>query len=203
MGDKLKVQNYWKIDEQSDVLISLREVLHQLGQVADNINCWKWAVIAMASALNGALTCNLTGTMQIGALKEETAKKTILALQHGSTVALPRPWLASPLDLLKRAAGTKRLERAGPPLVLENHQVTRFKKLFYFRDEFLHFKPVSWSIEVSGMPIIFKGMIQIIHQIIEDGWSFRHMDDSLVNELRETCLEIIKILTDLEQILEG
>ena len=89
---------YLSTDEQHDVVVSLSEVAHQLERVAaGNIHCWKWATIALASAVNGALTCHLSGTMQVGALDEDDAYATIAALQKGAPVAVPtKPRLASP-----------------------------------------------------------------------------------------------------------
>ncbi len=99
------VETYLSTDEQHDVLVSLREVLHQVERVAaGDIHCWKWAVIALASAVNGTLTCNLSGTMQVGALRKDDAEQTIMALQRdGATEMPPKPRLAPPDILLKRA----------------------------------------------------------------------------------------------------
>ena len=165
-------------DEQRDVLVSLVEVRSQLERVSSgDIQSWKWAIIAMASAVNGALTCNLSGTIQVGALREDDAKQTISALQADSKNGLPNnPRLASPKELLKRARRSdKRFERAGPTIAIDSSQTKAFNQLFEFRNAFLHFEPLGWSIETSGMVHIFERVFSIVDQTICDGWSFRHL----------------------------
>ncbi len=172
--------NYLSTDEAHDVLISLSEVLHQMERVAQgDIHCWKWAVIAMASAVNGAMTCHLSGSMQAGALTEVDARATIDALQNDKHDKLPqRPKLANPHELLKRVRREdKRLERAGCVLTLNVEQKRAFKRLFELRNDFSHFEPKGWSIEVSGMPSIMLESLKIIEQIYSAGWAFRHLDD--------------------------
>lgn len=195
---KQQMPNYLRTDEQHDVLVSLREVKHQLQRIDQDLNCWKWAVIALASAVNGGLTCNLTGTMQVGALTEKRAKLTIEALQSEPPKEIPDPRLAGPRDLLRRAQGvSKRFERAGRQLPLTESQTSSFKRLFDFRDMFVHFKPTGWSIEVSGMPSIFQDVMQIIEASVSDGWSFRHLEPELQDELTLLCNEIAQ---ELEQL---
>ncbi len=185
---------YLRTDEQHDVLVSLKEVRNQIVRTDQDIDCWKWALIALASAVNGALTCNLSGTMQVGALCQKNAKRTITALQMDSSEELPEPRLANPHELLRRAKGEGRIEQAGPLIYATASQEKSFLRLFEFRNQFIHFHPTSWSIEITGMPSIFLDVMQIIEGTIDDGWSFRHLDETLGAELRTLFAEIVKEL---------
>jgi hypothetical protein len=189
-------------DEQHDVLVSLIEVEHQLRRVADgNIHCWKWAIIALASAVNGALTCNLSGFMQVGALCEQDAEQMIASSQMDAKAERPKdPCLAKPGMLLKRARRTdKRLEPAGPILNIDSNQARAFRRLFHLRNAFLHFKPLGWSIETSGMVSIFQEMLSIIDQTITGGWSFRHLGNHDRKQLDQVRLELLHLLGDLDR----
>ena len=190
---------YLRTDNQIDVLISLREVNHQLQRVAQDNSCWKWAIIAMASAANGALTCNLTGTMQVGALKcNKLIRDTLSALQSESVDNIPKPWLATPPDLLKRAQMQERKEYSGSPIVTTTSQEESFKLLFNLRDEFLHFKPSSQSIEIGSLPYIFRNVLHIIKQTIDDEWSFRHLESNSPTSLNIIYGEIMQELDRLD-----
>jgi hypothetical protein len=195
--DKAASEQWMRTDAQHDVLVSLREVLNQLQRVEDDVNCWKWALNALANAVNSALTCNLTGTMQVGALETKIAEATIEALQSGSGKKIPKPRLASPHGLLERATdAAPRIEQAGTALKISPAQQKSFRRLFTFRDGFTHFKPTLWYIEVSGFPEIFRDVVQIVKAIIGDGRSFRR-DEALQSELRTLCDEITSKLQRL------
>ncbi|HEY9038310.1 MAG TPA: hypothetical protein VIN05_05115 [Roseovarius sp.] len=194
------MERYLDTDEQHDVMLSLAEVLHQLERVAaGDVHCWKWAVIALASAVNGALVCNLTGTMQVGAFKEDNAKLKIAASQKDSTIEQPeKPFLARPTELLKRAVrANQRIENAGGILKINAAQKKAFNKLFHFRNSFIHFEPLGWTIETSGMSEIFERVLEIVGQVIDDGWAFRHLNDHDRQRLRNVQHDTHHLLATL------
>ncbi|WP_209833102.1 hypothetical protein [Ruegeria sp. HKCCE3926] len=194
MGD----ENYFYTDEAHDVLISLSEVVHQMERVAQgDKHCWKWVVIAMASAINGALTCHLSGNIQVGALTKIDARATIDALQDHNHDELPKkPKLANPRELFVRARREdKRLEPAGCILTLSSVQKRAFDKLFELRNSFSHFEPRGWGIEVSGMPSIMLNLLNIIEQIYDDCWAFRHLSDNDYEDFNRLLGALNKQLT--------
>jgi len=184
----INVHPSWiSIDEAEDVFLSLAEVERQVSRLREEPIAWKWATIALVSAINSALVANLSGTAQIGALEKENAKKTIAALKFGSEKDPPSPYLANPRDMLERAMGptSNRMEHAGKPLNLTDDCVKSFVKLVDFRNEFLHFKPTSWLIEPSGFPHTFLQVLKIIEAAFTDEWSYRHMDENCFVELKQ------------------
>lgn len=51
------------------------------------------------------------------------------------------------------------------------------------RNQFVHFEPMGWSLEVSGIPEIAKLVSRIIGEILELGYAFRHQDAPRHEEL--------------------
>ncbi len=196
------MEQYLETDEQHDVMLSLAEVLHQVERVAaGDIHCWKWAVIALASAVNGALVCNLSGNMLVGALQKGHAYQTILAVQKDSAIKRPeKPLIAPPKELLERAVSAdKRIESAGAILTIDDAQKKAFNTLFDFRNSFIHFGPHGWTIETSGMSAIFEKVLKIVNQVIDDGWAFRHLNDhdrQRINNVRHNTHDLLaKLIT--------
>jgi hypothetical protein len=59
----MQEQDDWlRIDEQIDVLASLSLCLKTLGMVADDPTQWKWTILSMHNALQGASVCHLSGS---------------------------------------------------------------------------------------------------------------------------------------------
>ena len=188
---------YLETDEQNDVLTSLREVSHQLDRIKLDAGNWKWAVIALSSAVNGAMTCNLTGTMQIGALEKNKVEKTVSALQSKSTQNLPIQHLAKPLELLNRIQNKDRFEQAGPPIEITSAQENSVATILFLRNQFMHFSPSSWLIEVNGLPNTFVHIISLIDIIRNDGWSFRHLGAANAKELDGLIQKIANQLLEM------
>lgn len=69
------------------------------------------------------------------------------------------------------------------------------KKLNYFRNEFIHFMPKGWSIEVSGMPRLCSDCLGVIKHLSEGSicgrWETETQSDEF-KKLLEVALEKTK-----------
>lgn len=185
--------NYIDTDEQNDVLASLEMVQLALSHCEDNPNYWKWVVIALHSALQGALVCHLSDTAQLGALSNKSTTNWLDWYNRGRKGTMPKKRLAGPQELLDRLIDGK--ARAGRmdagSVTVSPDQKRDFDLLHEFRNDFMHFQPTGWVIEISGMPRIVKSQTKIIADIFSKGWAFRHLDDGRKLAL-STVLEKIR-----------
>lgn len=169
--------DYLRTDAQTDVLVSLNEFLRQLGRVKEDRQAWKFAIVALMFATNGALVYFLSGTMQIGALKEGNAEMAIKALEKDSGLDIPEPFLAAPSELLKRARGlSRRFDTRNEILTVPDEHVKNFEKILKFRNQLNHFSPQVWLIELYGLPRLCSHCIEIIDLVHAEGWAFRHLE---------------------------
>jgi lactate dehydrogenase-like 2-hydroxyacid dehydrogenase len=44
------------------------------------------------------------------------------------------------------------------------------------RNQFVHFEPMGWSLEVSGVPAIGQLIARILREMLDMGWAFRHLE---------------------------
>jgi hypothetical protein len=92
--------NWLQIDERSDVLVSLSACLICVSECGRNPGLWKWAILALHNAVQGAMVCHLSGTAQLGALPLLTrwASSFPLAEHRGRTTCTrsPLPWSKVP-----------------------------------------------------------------------------------------------------------
>ncbi len=180
------------------MLASLEEVRHQVERALGDPKQWKWAIIAMCSALNGALVCHLTGSAGIGALNKKCAVETLKALNDDKPEEIPKPWLAYPKTLLQRSQRREqpdtRIESAGPQIMVSKCQKTAFDTLFDFRNELIHYKPSGWSIEVSGFPSLFWSCLEIILRVNDAGYGFRHLTQEEAAKLERTVADLERLL---------
>jgi hypothetical protein len=116
---------------------------------------WKWATIAIHQALYGFAICAVSGTDSRWLLKKRGNKPD---------------WLIDIWKALERAKDPQWM-RFGEPLVTTPDEDDAIRRLVEeFRNEFEHFKPKHWSIEVSGMPRIFGHVLRVVRFLaIESG----------------------------------
>ena len=172
-----------RTNEAEDVAASLRHALRCREFVLLDSQAWKWLALALHSALQGACVCRLVTTASpVGAVAERNAAEWLEYFEKSSTepnMTTPRTYLLSLPELLKAArkpgsAGDGSGESGITVADDEVQWLTRFHN--EIRNQFVHFEPRGWSLDISGIPELSKVIVKIIRDIMELGWAFRHQD---------------------------
>lgn len=166
---------YLHLDEFKDTIASLKMLVIALRELENDPSFWKQAILSTHSALQGACVCILTRTDGGGALAERSEKALMIKLygesEHGrniddDSVHRPKEFIASLPELLSRLPGglvvniTKRSATCYP-----YNKEGDLRRLHEFRNKLTHFPPVSWSLEVAGLPRILLTAIGLIDEI--------------------------------------
>lgn len=168
-----------RTDEIEEFIGGLEHCAELATTVGDNVMCWKWLILALHNTLQGVCTCALRGqdTAGISMLTESSAK----AVWHWLDVEsrkdpnspMPDEKLASMTQLYKRV---QEIEYLKEPHRLPTHdQMNKdVKKLNELRNEFSHFVPKGFSLEVSGMPRIVRHCCDAIEHLAVKHPTFWH-----------------------------
>lgn len=210
------VSNWLSIDEPSDVVVSVRHTLRLLDFVGDERAVWKWVIIATHSALQGAMVCHLSGSAGLGCLSLKSASAWLewhdkdgrgkinsieseadefgLIRRRAAKKAdrSPRSYLAKPDDLFDRLYSENlRIEQGcGAVISISDSQKWSFRRLSELRNQFIHFTPKGWSIELSGLPRIVGDSFDVIELIARDNYPFRHLERKAREELGRLVTEV-------------
>ena len=189
------MSKYVRTDERHDVLASLEQCALSLAQARRSERAWKWVVLSLHSALQGAMVCHLSGTEQLGALQKNSAAKwrewNERNIQDGADDSgCPEPLVADAKELFKRLhCSAARIEDGcGGVISITEQQRKSFDRLHKLRNEFSHFSPKGWSIELSFKQVI-DDVLNIMCLIADDGWGFRNMTEDR-NILRSKIEEV-------------
>lgn len=205
-----------RIDERTDVLASLLLCSDCIRASGKDPAYWKWAILALHNALQGAMVCHLSGTAQIGALSDKSAdawldwyerdgrgeiERFLVGYDSLGTPTYrfvrpgdhpPKQRLADAKELFRRLyrEDKRREGGAGMLLVIESSQRASFQALHDLRNDFSHFTPSGWSIELSGLSAIFLDLIDVLETICKDPWPFRHISKEDMRKLIDTLRDL-------------
>jgi len=176
-------------DERRELVEALSKVARELEAAQTDDYAWKWAIIAMQNAVQSAIVAAISGTDQLGALTKRAAREWLEAYENDRT-DYPEPWLASFLELYERMK-----TRTGFGASAETDK--DIKRLVEFRNDFMHFTPKGWSIELAGLPRILRNALSIVEHL---GWNghilwYEEEDQELA---REHSGHIATLLDSLE-----
>ena len=188
---------YVHTDEHQDVLGSLEHCALSLQQARRSDRAWKWVVLSLHSALQGAMVCHLSGTAQLGALTKKSAEKWLERYDKDEDQPLPRECVASAKELFKRLSSPLlRIEHGcGQIIVITEKQQRSFMRLHNLRNEFSHFRPKGWSIELEFIEEVIEDVLDVLCMIQKDPWSLLHMPEEHGRVLRSKIEEIRSIVS--------
>ena len=162
---------------------SIRHVVRTAQYLGEDALAWKWIVLALHSALQGACVCHLaTTTSPVGAVTKTNASEWLAYFEDSRVnqgAIPPKTQLMTLPDLLK---AVRKPQSAGNHsnavgVTISDSELSWLRRFHEdIRNPFVHFEPMGRSIEVSGIPEIAKLIARIIQDIIEIGWAFRQQD---------------------------
>jgi len=154
---------YIRYDEIDDVLASTDLLALIVPQLASQPALWKWAIIAAQNGLQGAFVCALHDSFGVSVLTEKSAR-AVLKWHENEAGEYPSERLADFETLLKRLC--KKIPSLRRRLTSQQfHDVRRLHR--HFRNNFEHFRPLSWSIEKAGLPRIVGAALDGIELVMQ------------------------------------
>lgn len=178
----MSVNGYWyRIDEQRFAVATAKHALRCLNELKADSEQFPWAIIALHGATQAAMITNLTGTAGIGALDQATANQTLSAI-HGEAEYPKAAYVAPFLELLRRTRkAERRLEQAGSLIEMSRANLRALGLLNSLRNDFVHFSPRGWSVEISGLPRIIEACVSILRAVCSSGWLI-HLEAEEIEE---------------------
>ncbi|MCP5396404.1 MAG: hypothetical protein H6918_06685 [Sphingomonadaceae bacterium] len=178
-------------DEAEDVAGSIRQALRIVHLLDEDEQAWKWLMLALHSALQGACVCHLVTTVvPVGCVTDKNASEWlqfIEARRKDTNATRPKTYLLDLPSLLKKV---RKPNSAGDGsnskgIALSDSDFAYLKSFHEtYRNQFTHFAPMGWSIEVSGVSEIARLISRVIGEILDCGWAFRNLDLDMRSRLR-------------------
>ncbi len=152
--------------------------------------------------------CHLSTTAHpIGALTKQNTGEWLEYFdlsRDDLTVACPKTILASLPELLKRIRKVNSAGDSGQGsrIALSDRELSWLSRLHDdVRNQFVHFAPMGWSLDVSGMAGLIALTGRLIREISSYGWAFRHEDNEwqamLSNDLDTLERVSVQLFSDI------
>lgn len=172
-------EKWLRLSEEKNAIDYLGKAAFFIKSVSENYNDWKWVIIGLHGALYGFAIAACRGT-------------------DSRSVVTKRGRLISFWQALKRCQdpnNMKMLIHSKHLILTENQKesIEAFKSVF--RNEFEHFKPKGWSIEIHGMPEIAIDVLEVIRFLALETNTYVHLnedDRNLVEQLIENSIVVLK-----------
>jgi hypothetical protein len=178
-------------NERDDVITSTDLLALVAPTLKTSPKNWKWVILAAHSGMQGALVCAIQDSTRTNILEKRSAAATLAWLDNPTGV--------HPSQYLDRyPALIKKYRKKYPDCSITLQQHKDLKKLHTeFRNQFTHFAPMQWSIEVVGLPRIAKAALDLI----EDAVQKHQVEIHLTCNMKKHLAENLKVIREALELL--
>jgi len=155
-----------RTNETKEAISALEMIAETAKSLGKDRYRWKWTIIATHNALQGFMILALQMGNGLLVLKENIAAQWLKALREGGQY--PTEKLDSFLNLYKKIKSDLmlRYENSKKFEAKPNHD-RAVERLNELRNDFIHFVPKGWCLELTGLPEICLSCLEIMEFL---GW---------------------------------
>lgn len=193
MGRRSKT--WLRTDEYEEAVSALEAAADFARPVVEDQHRWKWVLIAVHNAVQGFMVLALRRGSGLLALRNEVAAQWLKADRENKP--LPEEKLDSFLNLYSKVKTT-----AAAGYVHSGHNRS-MKKLNKLRNDFIHFVPKGWSLELAGLPAICMDCLSVARFLHSDGGNIIWTTVALQRRADRAFRRAIKALSRADRAYKG
>lgn len=153
---------YYRTNEEVEAAEALAFVAKHATVLKRNPRMWRWVIIALHNAVQGFMVLSLRHGNGLLALTEKSAQEW-LAAYNASADSYPEEQLDNYLSLYKKVKSAKTGSiGSNAPYKPRGTEGRSIRKLNALRNEFIHFTPKGWSLELAGLPRIATDCLTLV-----------------------------------------
>lgn len=167
-----------RTDTTKEAFKSLEKLDETLLLATSDVYQWKWAIIILHNCMQAFMVLVLEGTNQIDVVKNRDKYANCLyKLSQNIEMDAEMKKILSDTQLdfflklyskIKDSSNTQQLWNDSL-FVATEEQDDAMELLNDYRNQFIHFLPCSWGIELSGLTYIFISVMSVIQFMIRNG----------------------------------
>lgn len=163
---------YLRLTEETNALDYLQRAYQFICQAETDVLAWKRAVIALYGALYGFAICACRGTNPYTVTyKTKKGEDRLISFDKALKLCQDPEWMRMTIH-------SKHLE-------LSQQQKRSIQILKdWLRNNFEHYKPTAWPIEIHGMPQVAIDVLEVIRFLALDTGNYVHLTQSQRQQIK-------------------
>ncbi len=177
------VQGKWlRFTAETNALDYLERAGKFIRQTESDTKAWKWVIISLHGALYGFAICACRSTDYENIIRRtKKGIERLISLDDALRICQDKEWMGTLYG--------------GKPLILTENQKYSIKMLKKtLRNNFEHFKPKGWSIEVHGLPGIAIDILDIIRFLAVGTFRYQHLNQSQRRRIKSIVFQSKRLL---------
>ncbi|MEE8432765.1 MAG: hypothetical protein V3S16_16065 [Candidatus Desulfatibia sp.] len=178
-----KIQEKWlRFTAETNALDFLERAGEFIQQTESDIKAWKWVILSLHGALYGFAICACRSTDYENIIhRTKKGVERLISFDDALRICQDSEWMGT-------LGGGKPLE----PTESQQYSIKMLKKSL--RNNFEHYIPKGWSIEIHGLPIIAIDILDIIRFLSVETFRYQHLNQSQRRRIKSIIFQSKKLL---------
>ncbi len=186
-----------RTDDRNEAVKSLHKVHQFIKETHQDTYNWKWVIIALHNSAQAFMVLALEGTALLNVCRNR--RKIFEAIQ--SNEKLPDPYMQYFINFYEDIKSPDRMNMYCDSSAFSGSKEAdnAMKRLNEFRNQFIHFLPGVWSLEISELPELCNSVLSVIEFLIFNSGNVRFYDNGELEKANLAKL-ILEIRIELENL---
>jgi hypothetical protein len=188
---------YLRTNEHEEAVRSLEFAQTQARLILSDPYHWKWVLISLHNAVQGLMVLALWNGNGLLSLRDKDAEKWLEAYRNDAPY--PSSKLDNFMNLYKKTKDKSNFATMGSEAFrADSSHNTSMKRLNDFRNDFIHFTPKGWSLELAGLPRVCIDALDIVRFF---GWlstAILWHNEKHSHRLKQAADSLLRSMMDLE-----
>jgi len=175
-------EKWLRFTAETNALDFLQRAREFIQQTESDIKAWKWVILALHGALYGFAICACRSIDHENIIRRtKKGIERLISLDDALRICQDGEWM-----------GTL---HGGKPLELTESQKYSIQKLKKsLRNNFEHYIPKGWSIEIHGLPGIAMGILDIIRFLSVETFRYQHLNQGQRRRIKSIIFQSKRLL---------
>lgn len=182
MGKKIIKEKYLRFTEETNALDYLQRAGQFIQEASTDPKAWKWVILSLHGALYGfAISAGKGSDYQAVVKVTKKGYERLITLDEALSMCQDAKWM-----------GTL---HGGNSLNLTTSQKDSIRRLKEtLRNNFEHYIPSGWSIEMHGLPRISIDILDVIRFLAVETFRYQHLNQAQRKTIKSIIFQSKKIL---------
>ena len=180
-----------RLSEETNALDYLEKAHLFLNNVDQDKRAWKWVILCLHTSIYGWAICTLRGT---------NPDRVTITTNKGREKLISFP------EAIARCQNPRfmKMTISSKVLLLSPSQRESIRLLkSVFRDNFEHFIPKAWSIEIHGFPRMAIDILEVIRFLALESGNYTHLSHSEMRRVRSLVHQSIRLIRQMRLYQES
>lgn len=182
MRKRIVREKWLRFTAETNAFDYLERAQKFIQQTESDMKAWKWVILSLHGALYGFAICACRSTDYENIIRRtKKGIERLISLDDALRICQDKKWMETLYG--------------GKPLILTENQKYSIKMLKKtLRNNFEHFKPKGWSIEIHGLPSIAIDILDIIRFLAVGTIRYQHLNQNQRRRIKSIVFQSKKLL---------